>query len=285
MYALVIYNPYSFAKYDLSTLATMLNATSNSSWSKPWEMRKMVDEIGMVCKLFDAGYYALAYNMLLHDIKPKLTGLKTDENGTRWGNGVFKNPWIVDLAMRLKLRGVLDSALADIKACQETTIHVTLGSLGNNIASIENLVNDQLSGSKKETCDRLISNATTLYWAMLSGFEQSKTVNCINIVRFQATIMRIDAIARNELIQEECSAIFNLLDNITCAEAQGFRMELFNFSHHHELSPITGIHQRNYPCCVNEYHAHKTRRALSANEWRNSILAMTTSGEGSFKNQ
>ncbi|MHA1267789.1 MAG: COG1470 family protein [Candidatus Helarchaeota archaeon] len=37
-----------------------------------------------------------AYNKLLHDIKSKLTGLKEDENGITFGNGVFKQPWITD---------------------------------------------------------------------------------------------------------------------------------------------------------------------------------------------
>ena len=36
------------------------------------------------------------YNKLLHDIKPRLTGLKTDENENPWGNGVFINPWVID---------------------------------------------------------------------------------------------------------------------------------------------------------------------------------------------
>lgn len=35
-----------------------------------------------------------AYDKLLHDIKPKLTGLKEDENGNQFGNGIFKNPWV-----------------------------------------------------------------------------------------------------------------------------------------------------------------------------------------------
>ena len=35
-----------------------------------------------------------AYDKLLHDIKPKLTGLKTDEQEQPWGNGVYKKPWV-----------------------------------------------------------------------------------------------------------------------------------------------------------------------------------------------
>lgn len=38
--------------------------------------------------------FEAAYDKLLHDIKPLLTGLKTDENNIDWGNGVFKNAWV-----------------------------------------------------------------------------------------------------------------------------------------------------------------------------------------------
>ena len=44
--------------------------------------------------MIDTPIFLDAYNKLLHDIKPKLTGLKTDENCIPWGNGVFNNPWV-----------------------------------------------------------------------------------------------------------------------------------------------------------------------------------------------
>jgi len=46
----------------------------------------------------------LASQNLLCDIKSKLTGLKIDENEIAWGNGVFKNPWIIDLNAQEMLR-------------------------------------------------------------------------------------------------------------------------------------------------------------------------------------
>lgn len=36
------------------------------------------------------------YDKVLHDIKPKLTALKEDENGNIFGDGTFKQPWIID---------------------------------------------------------------------------------------------------------------------------------------------------------------------------------------------
>jgi len=119
IYALIIYNAFSFAKYELSTLTTMLNATSSSSWSRLCQKQVILDKIGIVCELLDGGDYSLAYDKLLHDIKPKLTGLKMDENGEPWGNGAFKHPWIVDLTLHTMLGSAIDAALADMDACKD----------------------------------------------------------------------------------------------------------------------------------------------------------------------
>ncbi|MFX1488437.1 MAG: chitobiase/beta-hexosaminidase C-terminal domain-containing protein [Promethearchaeota archaeon] len=62
--------------------------------------RKNTNKIAMENKLIElkelvfSNELAEAYDKLLHDIKPKLTGLKTDENEVPWGNGIFKNPWV-----------------------------------------------------------------------------------------------------------------------------------------------------------------------------------------------
>jgi len=135
MYALMVYDPLSFLIYDLATLIETINATSRLSWSKLCYKGVMLEKISMICALLDDGNYASAYDMLLHDIKPKLTGLKTDENGKPWGNGVFRHPWIVDPALRAMLGSAIDAALVDIKACQEKSIHDALDSLGSHLAA------------------------------------------------------------------------------------------------------------------------------------------------------
>ncbi|HME55355.1 MAG TPA: hypothetical protein VKM55_24315 [Candidatus Lokiarchaeia archaeon] len=252
IYAVLIYDPVSFAKYDISTLAAVLNATSSSNWSRSYEKRVMLDEIGMVCKLFDEGYYTLAYNILLHDIEPKLTGLNISDNGTRWKNGTCISPWIVNPALRSMLRDKINATLNDIKACQELTIHDALCSLGNDLAALETLANGQLSSCMIETCDRLISKATNIYTAMLSRFQQKQAVNFTDIVKFQATITKIDSIAKNALISYECNVIYGSLGNITRAEAQGFSKGWFYSPRHHDLSAITGIHERIHIRHVNE---------------------------------
>jgi len=60
----------------------------------PDDSRFRIDWIAEVVFESPPGEYAEAYDKLLHDIKPKLTGLKTNEFEEPWGNGVFKNPWV-----------------------------------------------------------------------------------------------------------------------------------------------------------------------------------------------
>ena len=59
-----------------------------------------------------------AYNKLLHDLKPKLTGLKTDETEHIWGNGVFKNPWIIDSNIQESLRLQCNEIMLEIALIQ-----------------------------------------------------------------------------------------------------------------------------------------------------------------------
>lgn len=53
----------------------------------------MLDKIDETIAMVNDELYTDAYDKLLHDIKPKLTGLKEDEEGVIFGNVKFKNPW------------------------------------------------------------------------------------------------------------------------------------------------------------------------------------------------
>jgi hypothetical protein len=75
-------------------------------------LNNKIQEVFEMVKIAD---YEGAYEKLLHDIKPKLTGLKTDENGNPWGNGIFKNPWIIDLEAQEMLNDYCNSILFEIK--------------------------------------------------------------------------------------------------------------------------------------------------------------------------
>lgn len=54
------------------------------------------------------------YDKLLHDIKPKLTGLKEDENGEIFGNGIFKNPWVVCEDLQASFNDTINEILTAI---------------------------------------------------------------------------------------------------------------------------------------------------------------------------
>ena len=66
------------------------NQTKNAIINKLTSLKELIRQ-----ENFDG-----AYDKMLHDIKPKLTGLKTDENEEPWGNGTFKQAWVLCEGLR-----------------------------------------------------------------------------------------------------------------------------------------------------------------------------------------
>lgn len=66
-------------------------------WKKPAPNRKntTIYKLTSLQELIEQELLEEAYNKMLHDIKPKLTALKTNENEEPWGNGAFKQAWVV----------------------------------------------------------------------------------------------------------------------------------------------------------------------------------------------
>ena len=85
-----------YMKWRIGNLNEKLQTSSDDYWRNPVDShKKALDEkLTALTHMFDTLNFLDAYNKMLHDIKPKLTGLKTDENGNPWGNGVFNNPWV-----------------------------------------------------------------------------------------------------------------------------------------------------------------------------------------------
>ncbi len=92
---------------------TMLDST-DSAWRNPAENRKnaMIEKIDECIVLCQNEEYNQCYDKILHDIKPKLTGLKVDEEGNPFGNGIFKNPWVVDPSLQEEFGDATDSILS-----------------------------------------------------------------------------------------------------------------------------------------------------------------------------
>lgn len=82
----------------LEELGQAVDESPNDAWREPADNRKqaMLEKIDEAIILCEAEVYQELYDKLLHDIKPKLTGLKTDENEEPWGNGIFNNPWVTN---------------------------------------------------------------------------------------------------------------------------------------------------------------------------------------------
>lgn len=70
------------------------NQTKNAIINKLTSLKELIRQ-----ENFDG-----AYNKMLHDIKPKLTGLKTNENEEPWGNGTFKQAWVLCEDLREEFR-------------------------------------------------------------------------------------------------------------------------------------------------------------------------------------
>jgi len=84
--------------YELiDILIEKIEGSPDECWRKPASNRKntMINKLTTLKDMVSLNNLEGAYDKLLHDIKPKLTGLKTDENEEEWGNGTFKNPWVI----------------------------------------------------------------------------------------------------------------------------------------------------------------------------------------------
>jgi len=88
----VVENEYILSEID--QLIQMVNDCPYTCWRKLSNKNAMLNKLIELRNLVYSNKLAKAYDKLLHDIKPKLTGLKTDEIEIPWGDGVFKNPWV-----------------------------------------------------------------------------------------------------------------------------------------------------------------------------------------------
>lgn len=106
---------------QIDLLKEKIIAISDECWKKPVENRKdaMNKKLSVLQELIWEENYSEAYNKLLHDIKPKLTGLKTDESEEAWDKGVFKNPWSQCPILQEELRIICNMILTDLRALIE----------------------------------------------------------------------------------------------------------------------------------------------------------------------
>ncbi|MFX0049235.1 MAG: PKD domain-containing protein, partial [Candidatus Hermodarchaeota archaeon] len=89
---------HEYIMWEIDQLIEKLNDCPDTCWRNSSYKIPMINKLIELKELVSSNELAEAYDKLLHDIKPKLTGLKTDENEDTWGNGVFKDPWVTCIA-------------------------------------------------------------------------------------------------------------------------------------------------------------------------------------------
>ncbi len=107
---------------NIDQLIELIQDTPEDSWSRNNKKKKMINKLIALKQIISVNNYEHAYDKLLHDIKPKLTGLKCDENGNIWGNGVFYNPWITDIVLQGSFCLRCDEILNGLSTLIESTI-------------------------------------------------------------------------------------------------------------------------------------------------------------------
>ena len=95
-----------------------IQSTPDSCWKKPADNRRnaIINKLSALQELVWDENFAEAYDKLLRDIKPKLTGLKTDEKEESWGSGVFKEAWVTCSELREEFRMECNRLLSYLKA-------------------------------------------------------------------------------------------------------------------------------------------------------------------------
>lgn len=97
---------YEFESPEINLLVEKILNSPEDCWRKPNYQRKItiISKLFSLQELIRQWSFEEAYSKMLHDIKPKLTALKTNENEELWGNGVFKQEWVICEDLREEFR-------------------------------------------------------------------------------------------------------------------------------------------------------------------------------------
>ncbi len=91
---------------EIDQLIQMVEDTERDDWKWSSRLRKaiMLKKLNVVREQIQDVNFGDAYDKMLHDIKPKLTGLKTDENEDPWAKRRFKRSWISSPDLKVEFR-------------------------------------------------------------------------------------------------------------------------------------------------------------------------------------
>ncbi|MFW9822847.1 MAG: hypothetical protein ACFFE4_07930 [Candidatus Thorarchaeota archaeon] len=85
---------HEYIMLEIDQLIKALDLCLDDCWREETDKITMISKLIELKTLVSSEEIGEAYDKLLHDIKPKLTGLKTDENEVPWDHGLFENPWV-----------------------------------------------------------------------------------------------------------------------------------------------------------------------------------------------
>jgi hypothetical protein len=96
---------------EIAMIEYMIFHAPANYWRNANNRNTMLQKVDELISLVTNCMFSDAYDKLLHDIKPKLTGLTDNENGIVFGNGIFKNAWILDGTLRQEFEVHIDAVL------------------------------------------------------------------------------------------------------------------------------------------------------------------------------
>ncbi len=131
--------------WEIDQLIACIYESADDWWWKKNERTTMVKKLDALKALIAENLFEDAYHKLLHDIKPKLTGLKTDENENPFGNGLFKSPWVINDNFQKELRLLCNELLKYTNTIIETSQNLYFEA--NNYRSLTIIYTNGYSGT------------------------------------------------------------------------------------------------------------------------------------------
>jgi hypothetical protein len=117
---------------EIELLKGKIGSSSNECWIKPAENRKntIIHQLDEVISLVIDKNYDEAYDKLLHSLKPKLTGLKTNEFEEPWASNKFFNSWVTCEALKEEFRITCNLLLSCLKFVDDTPPSINMNYYG-----------------------------------------------------------------------------------------------------------------------------------------------------------
>ncbi len=115
-----------FVLWEVEELRKFIMSSPDCWWSHKNRRSTMLNKIDALQNKINNNEFSCAYSSLLHDIKPKLTGLKMDENGAIWGGLFYQNPWIINPGAQFQFCIQCDQILHHLKILHENPYQTML---------------------------------------------------------------------------------------------------------------------------------------------------------------